>query len=331
MKTIHLGYLYSGKILTKQQELFLNKAKNKNLVLTLINISDPLTEDMINTARSCDVIYNDSGEEFAIDYIKEFEKNKIFCVENSKSFEEDENKWKLINKCVENNIPVPETILLSDDLIEVEKQLSRFDNWPVILKRVKGTWGEFVEKANNIEEAINIINKFKSKSTEKIPIIAQEFIDSFSYRVTYIGDKILQTAIKENNNWKCTGVYAKKFKTFIIDSKLEKIIKDLMKVLEINICGVDLLKNQDKWLVIETNAEPALDFFDNEIEMLLENIIDLLIKKVNERNEILKEKEYINRARKIVKILKNKNNLLIIEEDLKKDIIFLMKTNKIKI
>jgi glutathione synthase/RimK-type ligase-like ATP-grasp enzyme len=44
------------------------------------------------------------------------------------------------------------TILLSNDLEKAKTQLLDFKEWPVILKRVRGTWGEFVEKANDIDE-----------------------------------------------------------------------------------------------------------------------------------------------------------------------------------
>ena len=109
-----------------------------------------------------------------------------------------------------------------------------------------------------------------------MPILAQEFIHSPSYRVTVIGNKIVQTAIKENHGWKATGVYGKKFKKFKVDPSLEKITKKIIKFSGIKIFGIDLLKKGNSWEVIEINSEPGFDFFKNEMEMLLGEVLDFL-------------------------------------------------------
>ena len=49
---------------------------------------------------------------------------------------------------------------------------------------------------------------------------------------------------------------------------------------KINVCGIDILKRGNQWLILEINTVPALDFFETEREMLVNKILDLLIKKV---------------------------------------------------
>jgi len=89
----------------------------------------------------------------------------------------------------------------------------------------------------------------------------------------------VQTTIKHNNNWKCTGVYAKKFKPFKIDPELKKIINKIIKNIKIYICGVDLLKKEGKWLVLEVNSNPGLDFFKTQEKNLVEKILIFLRNK----------------------------------------------------
>ena len=129
---------------------------------------------------------------------------------------------------------------------------------------------------------MKVIKKFWKKGSEKMPIIAQEFINSPSYRVTVIGNKIVQTAIKQNNGWKATGVYAKNFKKFKIDPKLEKIVKKIVRISRIKICGIDLFKKNGKWLVLEVNSQPSFDFFEDEREMLIDKALNLLKKEARE-------------------------------------------------
>jgi glutathione synthase/RimK-type ligase-like ATP-grasp enzyme len=295
-----IGYLHSGKI----NETFIKISKEKNLDVIMLDISKNFFEIDLAEMEKCDVIYNDSGDENSIVLVRILEDIGKKVMESSKAMIQ-EQKWNFQKICEQNNIPTPKTILLSKDIEIAKQQLIEFSTWPIILKRVRGTWGEYVEKAENIEKALETIRKFWDKGGIKLPIIAQEFIDSFSYRVTYIDKEIVQTAIKENNNWKCTGVYAKNFKKFEIDRELSDIVNKIMNNFDIKICGTDLIKKDNHWLVIEVNTEPALDFFETEQEFLITKIIELLIKNAEEHKKkqiFFYNEEKISQGTKLVNI-----------------------------
>jgi glutathione synthase/RimK-type ligase-like ATP-grasp enzyme len=55
-----------------------------------------------------------------------------------------------------------------------------------------------------------------------------------------------------------------------------------MKFLDIKICGIDMLKKDGKWLLLEVNGQPSLDFFEDEREKLTEAALNLLIKQTEE-------------------------------------------------
>jgi glutathione synthase/RimK-type ligase-like ATP-grasp enzyme len=201
-------------------------------------------------------------------------------VDKSKPYYYIEDKWMFFVKCRKNKIPSPETILLSKNKEIIKKELKNFNHWPVILKRVIGTMGEYVNKAENVEDAIKIIDKFWNKGNEKLSIIAQEFIKSPSYRVTVIGSKIVQTAVKKNKDWKSTGNYTKTFEKFPIDKELKKLVDKVIKMSGIKICGIDFMKKDDRWLVLEVNSEPGLDFFEKERRKLISETIDYLVSEI---------------------------------------------------
>jgi RimK family alpha-L-glutamate ligase len=277
-----IGIISCTREIKKEGRIFLELAKKKDVNLILINLSEKF--DMKSFKRKiekCDIVYCSIWDDFSIELTKTIEQwgKKIF--ESSSSYYTTENKWMFYIKCKEHKIPVPETILLSENINNAKRELKDFGRWPVILKRISGTRGEYVEKAKNPGEAEIIIRKFWKKGSEKLPIIAQEFIKSPSYRVTLVGNKIVQTVLKKNNaGWKATGVYAKKFEHFKMNKKLEKIIKKLTKFLDVKICGVDMLKKDGKWLLLEVNGQPALDFFEEEKEKMVEAVLDFLIKSV---------------------------------------------------
>jgi len=273
-----IGFLYSGNSLGKEEKMFLDIAKKKKINLVMINVYKDTDENVLKEKiKNCGVIYNNTAEDFGIEIAKTIEALGKKVVDSPKAYYFDEDKWMFFLKCKENNIPSPETILLSENIQIAKKELKNFGKWSVVLKRIEGTMGQYVDRAENINQAEKVIEKFWEKGDEKLPIIAQEFISSPSYRITVIGDKIVQTAIKKNKRgWKATGVYGKKFEKFKIDRELKKIVNRVIKISKIKICGIDLLKKENKWLVLEINSEPGLDFFEDEREKLLEKVLVFL-------------------------------------------------------
>ncbi|MFA5141603.1 MAG: ATP-grasp domain-containing protein [Candidatus Woesearchaeota archaeon] len=273
-----IGLIYSRKF-GKEEKMFQKIAKKKGMVLIPINISRQQShEEFEHNVMKCDVIYNNSADDIVVEYIKTIEEMGKKVIDNSRLYYYTEDKWMFYLKCRRNNIPTLETTLLPLNLNAAKKQLRKFGKWPVVLKRVIGTCGEYVEKADDLDGAIKIIRKFWNKGTEKLPIIAQEFVNSQSYRVTVLDGKIVQTAKKSSTRWKATGIHAKKIERFLIDKELERIVKKTVKAVNIHICGIDLFKKNDHWVVLEVNSEPALDFFDDEQAELVGLVLDTLKK-----------------------------------------------------
>jgi RimK family alpha-L-glutamate ligase len=284
VKNKTIGIITCGRELEKEGALFIEIAKKKEVRLILINISDKFDINSFKRkVKKCDIIYCSVWDDFSVELTKTIEEWGIKIFDSSNSYYYTEDKWMFYVKCKKHNVPTPDTILLSENISNAKRELNQFGRWPVVLKRITGTMGEYVGKAKGMGEAEQLIKKFWKKGGEKLPIIAQEFIKSPSYRVTVIGNKIVQTALKKNNaGWKATGVYAKKFEHFDIDRKLERIIKKVMKFLDIKICGVDMLKKDGKWYLLEVNGQPSLDFFEEEREKLTEAVLNLLIKAAEE-------------------------------------------------
>jgi len=278
-----IGYIFCEKKPKEDEKAFLKIAKRKKIELILFNLEEDFDDKKITEKiKKCDIVYNNSAEEEALELEKTMEILGKKVIDSPKISYEMDDKWAFFLECRKHNIPTINTILLSENLKLAEKELKEFNQWPVVLKRIEGTCGEYVAKANNMNEAIRIIKKFWRKGSQRLPIIAQECVLSICYRVTTIGNKIVQTAVKHNKGWKKTGVYEKisKPEKFEIDNNLKKIIKKIIKMSKINVCGIDLLRKDKTWLVLEINTVPALDFFPKEREKLIGMILDLLVKKI---------------------------------------------------
>ncbi len=288
MRKVSIGYIFNEPYLKKDEKIFLDVAKKKGINLVMINTAKDLKEEGFEfkkKIKECDIFFNNSAEDFAMEAVKTIEELGKRVIESSKEFYYDEDKWMFALKCMEHKIPTLKTTLLSQNWNIIKKELEEFGEWPVILKRVEGTNGNYVDKADNLREAEKIINKFWKKGSDRLPIIAQEFIRSPSYRITIVGNKIVQTAIKNSKGWKATGVYLKdeNVRGFQVDRELKKIVDRITKVFGVKICGIDLFRKDGKWLVLEINSAPGLDFFNKEEKKLVGEILDFLKKEIKKK------------------------------------------------
>jgi len=280
-KKIKIGYIFWDRSLGGDEKAFLKLAKKKNAELIMFNIAKGINEAQIEKkVAECDIVFNNSAEDFATELVKTIEEMGKKVVDSSKTYYYSEDKWMFFLKCKRHNIPTPKTALISEDINEAKREILAFNQWPIIIKRIDGCQGDYVEKAENLDEADAIIRKFWKKSSERLPIIIQEFIKSKSYRVTLINNQIVQTATKDADSWKSTGVYQKIHHKFTLDNKIRKLSKRIAKMSGIQVCGIDFLKKDGKWYVIEVNAVPSFDFFPKEREKLISKVLDLLIHKV---------------------------------------------------
>ncbi|MFA4960424.1 MAG: ATP-grasp domain-containing protein [Candidatus Pacearchaeota archaeon] len=281
-----IGYIFNEPYLRKDELIFQKVAKKKKIKLLMINTSKDLGENSLQEKiEQCDIFLNNSAEQFSLEIAKTIDALGGKVIDDPRNFYFEEDKWLFFVQCEKNKIPVPKTILLSENLSVAKKELKEMDCWPLVIKRIEGSCGEYVEKAENVNEAEKIIIRFWENGKEKLPIIAQELIRSPSYRVTLIDGKVVQTVIKKNNGWKSTGVYEKNFKKFKVDKKLKKILKKIHEISKIKICGIDLLKKGDEWVVLEINSQPGLDFFENEREKLIGKILDFLKKEIKKSHK----------------------------------------------
>lgn len=286
MKKTTIGFITNSRLLTeKEADRFKRVAEKMDIDLVFFNSADKMDlTDLKTRAKECDIIYNDDGEFITIELAKTLEAlaGKI-VVEPTKTFYYTEDKWLQYVMCVKHGIPAPKTILLPSDLVSARKEIVDFNHFPVIIKRIEGCRGEFVDKANTADEAVEVIKKFWTKGENRFPVLAQEFVDSSSYRVFVIGGEVVQTALKKSNRWKATGVDSASFDKFEIDSEMKAMLDKLTSVTDLTFCGFDFAKHNGQWVFIEINGNPSFDFYENEYDLMVEKVLAHLRKMAEKK------------------------------------------------
>ena len=74
MRKITIGYLFNEPYLRKDEKIFLQVAKDKGLDLVMINTAKDLGEEQLEQQiKKCDIFFNNSAEDFAVEVVKTIE------------------------------------------------------------------------------------------------------------------------------------------------------------------------------------------------------------------------------------------------------------------
>lgn len=225
----------------------------------------------------CDVIYTDN----LIGYIKEnssystlkdyaflvfldkdvylshiLEKSGYRLVNGAKAIELCDDKMKTYVELSGKSVPIPDTISsplnyvgkADDFYLEVENRLG----YPVVIKEVYGSMGKGVYLAKNRDELIKIRNSLILK-----PHLYQKFIGEGGkdIRVIVIGGKAVGAMERRNeNDFRSNVELGGTGMAVTLDEKVKDIAEKSAKILGLDYCGVDVLKDGDKYYICEVNS-----------------------------------------------------------------------------
>lgn len=225
----------------------------------------------------CDVIYTDN----LIGYIKEnssystlkdyaflvfldkdvylshiLEKSGYRLVNGAKAIELCDDKMKTYVELSGKSVPIPDTISsplnyvgkADDFYLEVENRLG----YPVVIKEVYGSMGKGVYLAKNRDELIKIRNSLILK-----PHLYQKFIGEGGkdIRVIVIGGKAVGAMERRNeNDFRSNVELGGTGVAVTLDEKVKDIAEKSAKILGLDYCGVDVLKDGDKYYICEVNS-----------------------------------------------------------------------------
>lgn len=179
-----------------------------------------------------------------------------------------------------NNIPVPDTVFTLG--INVTKDYLKKAKYPLIVKSIAGSKGRGVFLANDYKEALNIISENEGKR-----FLFQEYIPTrFDVRVFVIGGKILGAMRRDaaDDDFRSNIAQGGQASVYDIDSnpKLKEVALEACKAANMEIAGVDIMINEDKYYVLEVNRSPQ---FRGLTEALHIDVADEIIKYLEDTNQ----------------------------------------------
>ncbi len=157
----------------------------------------------------------------------------------------------------QQNIPMPRTYL--SPTIEAAKELLKKIHFPIVMKFPEGTQGKGVMFADSYSSASSLLDAL---SALKQPFIIQEYIETegTDIRALVIGDKVVATMKrKAQQDEKRANIHAGGIGEPVqLSREAQTLAVNTARVLQADICGIDILESPLGPLVIEANISPGL-------------------------------------------------------------------------
>ncbi|PZP56608.1 MAG: RimK family alpha-L-glutamate ligase [Micavibrio aeruginosavorus] len=157
------------------------------------------------------------------------------------------------------DMPLPKTIFgkCPVDVDLIEKELG----FPVVVKTLKGTQGSGVYLSENPENLRDMTGLLTNDGDESLPVVFQEFIKVSAgrdLRVFVVGKKCVACMERSatDGSFKANISRGGVGKNVPITPEMEKLALDVCRILDLEIAGVDLLYNDNGYLICEANSAP---------------------------------------------------------------------------
>ena len=282
-KKLSIGIIYYKTYQDYEDRMLLKALRKKNMNVICLPAEEQLDiNELIEKTRSCKLIYNDTTCQpilfESLELSKTLEELGKKVINSSHSFFYQEDKWMFYLKCLEHRIPTPKTYFIPRETrfySRIIKEILKKN--PLVLKGIFSDNASEVEKVVDYPMFVKKIRKIVNRSHGS-PIIAQEFIPNLkrSYRATLINHQLQQFVVKISKSWKQSGNVREHFRTIKINKKLKNLCEKASRALGMQICGLDLIFNNEKWYIIEANSCPALNFINDDEKRLVKNIANYI-------------------------------------------------------
>jgi ribosomal protein S6--L-glutamate ligase len=212
-------------------------------------------------------------------------KTKVKCWPNAESFNMSDKFFEGIFFS-SIGVPVPKTLILNskkrDDIIS--KSVELVGGYPCVIKKVTGSEGRYVGLVNSRKELDDFIEGLPNKSISgKKGVLLQEYIaesKGTDFRVYCVGKEVLG-AIKRTSSgedFRANVSLGGKAEKAEVPKEMEKFAKKIMKKGGFLFAGIDFIKSNGGYLVVEVNTSADFKGFEtatgiNVAEKILKEII----------------------------------------------------------
>lgn len=213
---------------------------------------------------------------FALAVIRHLERLGVYSFNSANAVDTVKDKLYHLQILAEQGIPIPKTMLAKFPL-NID-HVQKYIGYPAVIKTLAGSQGSGVFLSQNkaaLEDLMQLVEVTNPKSN----IIIQEFVKkSFGrdLRVFVAGGRVIGAMERSARKGDFKANYSRggKVKNFEVTPEIEWLVLETVRVLGLDIAGVDLLFDEDGYKICEVNSSPGFEGLEKATE---KNIAEELI------------------------------------------------------
>ncbi len=216
--------------------------------------------------------------------INGFEMMNVFSTARSEALLLSRNKLRSLQKLARCGVDIPKTYFPSPGQ-DVEQMIDCLGGMPLVIKLLESTHGAGVilsESRANLEATMEAFQRLKS------PVIVQEYIreaKGSDIRVILVAGEIIAVMRRQaqEGEFRSNLHRGASAETIELTDEEEKIVKSAVRIMGLDVAGVDLLRSVRGPLIMEVNASPGLEGIETTTGIdVSSQIIHFIEKRVKE-------------------------------------------------
>lgn len=217
--------------------------------------------------------------------INHFETMNVFTVARSNALLQARDKLRCIQKLARFGIDVPQTVFVNSTA-NLHYIIEELGGLPVVIKLLEGTHGIGVilsETISNAEATVEAFHRMKQK------VFIQEFIEEAGgadLRAIVINGEIVAAMKRQARPGEFRSNLHRGASSELVKLTAQEafVAKKAVRIMGLDVAGVDLLRSARGPLVMEVNASPGLEGIETTTGIdIAGKIIELVEKKVRKQ------------------------------------------------
>ena len=202
----------------------------------------------------------------SLNVARQLEGMGVRCINSSSAIESSRNKIRCYTSLGAHHLPFPRTVLINahssyaQRVQKFDRLVSLLPQAPWVVKLPSGSKGQGVMLVESLAALRALLDTFAKLNQE---VLVQEFISDArlgDYRVLVVGGKAV-AAVKRTcppNEFRANGALGARGSVAELDSRLCWLAEQAAIVFNLEIAGVDLVRNGDDYLIVEANSCPGI-------------------------------------------------------------------------
>ncbi|MCR9204922.1 MAG: RimK family alpha-L-glutamate ligase [Halobacteriovoraceae bacterium] len=196
--------------------------------------------------------------------VRQFQQMDIYTPNTAGGILNSRDKLRSFQILSRHNVGIPPTVFVKDKK-DVMPAIERVGGAPIVIKLLEGTQGIGVLLAHTTEQATSIIELLQS---QKQNVLIQKFVAESKgkdIRAIVVGDQVVAAMrrVAQGQEFRSNVHRGGKTEAVELSEEYKEVAIRAARIMNLGICGVDMLEGADGPQIMEINSSPGLEGIEN--------------------------------------------------------------------